>query len=441
MSAESFVLKFKEAFESSQQQMNGSAKLYPNEVRKTAFESFLQHGIPTTKNEEWKYINLFPFLSSEFSFVGNDEISKAFSDFIVNKLASIDSKFTLVLVNGKISKDFSKNLDSYPASFLNFDEYYLQQSEDFSQKFQSTIPTKNLMFENLSTALSSDGFVIEIGKKVQIEEPLYLLNFIDCSKENFVVPTRYMLKIGTFSNASMIEQTFTFGEHTSLSVPTSEIFVEDEAQFSILKIQNDVSNSLVIDSMSIAQKTSSVVTSTTVSYGSSLIRNNHRATHNGSNVHTNLFGLVLTQGKQLIDNHTEIDHATAHCSSTESYKQILADSSTVVFNGKVFVREQAQKTNAYQSNKTILLSDSATINSKPQLEIFADDVKCSHGATCGGIDEDAIFYLRSRGISPKDALSMLTFAFAEDVLMKIENESVKTTIENDIRSLLSNREN
>lgn len=441
MSAESFVLKFKEAFESSQQQMNGSAKLYPNEVRKTAFESFLQHGIPTTKNEEWKYINLFPFFSSDFAFAGNDEISKAFSDFIENKLASLHSKFSLVLVNGKISKEFSKNLDSYPALIVNIDEYYLQHSEDFTLKFQSTIPTKNLMFENLSTALSSEGFVIEIGKKVQIEEPLYVLNFIDCSNENFVVPSRYMLKLGTFSKASMIEQTFTFGEHTSLSVPTSEIFVEDEAQFSILKIQNDVSNSLVIDSMSIAQKTSSVVTSTTVSYGSSLIRNNHRATHNGSNVHTNLFGLVITQGKQLIDNHTEIDHATAYCSSTESYKQILADSSTVVFNGKVFVREQAQKTNAYQSNKTILLSDSATINSKPQLEIFADDVKCSHGATCGGIDEDAIFYLRSRGISPKDALSMLTFAFAEDVLMKIEDESVKTTIENDIRSLLSNREN
>jgi len=439
MSVDSFINGFKSTFESAHKALNGSAKLYPNVVRTSAFESFLNIGIPTTKNEEWKYVNLFPFFSSDFQFSSTQEISKEFATFIQESIETINPEYALIVVNGKILPQLCKNLDSYKGKIFGLDQYFIEFPEEFTTLFHSLHTSKNAIFENVATALSFDGFVLQFDKNVLIEEPLFIVNFIDSSTQNTVVPSRYIVKAGKFAQASIIEQTLTFGTNKSLTIVTSEVFVDEEANISLLKLQNDTRDSIVIDSMSVAQKSSSTVTSTTISYGSSLIRNNHRAVHNGTNIHTNLFGLAIAQDKQLIDNHTEIDHATAHCSSTESYKHILSDSSTVVFNGKVFVREQAQKTNAYQSNKTILLSDTATINSKPQLEIFADDVKCSHGATCGGIDEDAIFYLRSRGISTNDAMSMLTFAFAEDVIMNIENESVRTRIEEDLQTLLSNR--
>lgn len=439
MSVDSFVQNFKNRFETAQKTVNGSSKLYPNVVRANAFESFLKSGIPTTKNEEWKYVNLFPFFSKDFQFSTSQEISKEFATFINDSIESINPEFALVLVNGKILPQLCKNLDSYEGKIIGLDQYYIENPEEFTTSFQSLQLSPNTIFENVATALSFDGFVVQYDKKVVSEKPLFLLNFVDTTNNHIVIPTRYIVKAEKFSQASIIEQTLTFGPNTSLSIATSEVFVDEQANISIVKLQNDKQDSIVLDSMSIAQKSSSTVTSTTVSYGSSLIRNNHRAVHNGSNVYTNMFGLAIAQDKQVIDNHTEIDHATAHCSSTESYKHILSGSSTVVFNGKVFVREQAQKTNAYQSNKTILLSDTATINSKPQLEIFADDVKCSHGATCGGIDEDAIFYLRSRGISTTDAMTMLTFAFAEDILLNIENETVRTRIEEDLRTLLSNR--
>lgn len=439
MSVDSFVNNFKNTFETAQKALNGSATLYPNVVRTSAYESFLNTGIPTTKNEEWKYVNLFPFFSKDFQFSNSQEISKEFATYIKDSIETINPEFALVVVNGKILPQLSKNLDSYEGKILGLDQFYSENPEEFTSSFQTLHSTPNSIFEHVATALSFDGFVVQFDKKVVIYKPLFILNFIDTSAQHTVIPTRYVVKAEKFSQASIVEQTFTFGTNTSLSIATSELFVDEQANISIVKLQNDKKESIVLDSMSVAQKSSSTVTATTISYGSSLIRNNHRAVHNGSNIHTNMFGLALAQDKQLIDNHTEIDHATAHCSSTESYKHILSDSSTVVFNGKVFVREQAQKTNAYQSNKTILLSDTATINSKPQLEIFADDVKCSHGATCGGIDEDAIFYLRSRGISTKDAMSMLTFAFAEDIVMNIENESVRSRIEEDIKNLLSNR--
>lgn len=441
MSVDSFVSNFKNTFETAQKALNGSASSYPNVVRKSAYESFLKLGIPTTKNEEWKYVNLFPFFSNEFQFSTTQEISKEFATFIQDSIASINPHFAIVLVNGKVLPQFCKNLDTYTGKIFDLDSYHKEFPDEFTNSFDTLQNSQNAIFEHIATALSSNGFVLHYDKNIQIEEPLYLLNFIDSSQQNTVIPLRYVVKSSIFSKASIVEQSHTFGANKSLSISSSEIFVDKEANFSVVKVQNDSKESIVLDSMSIAQQSSSTVTATTISYGSSLIRNNHRAVHNGSNIHTNMFGLVIAQGKQVIDNHTEIDHATAHCSSTESYKHILTDSSTVVFNGKVFVREQAQKTNAYQSNKTILLSDTATINSKPQLEIFADDVKCSHGATCGGIDEDAIFYLRSRGISTKDAMSMLTFAFAEDVVMNIEQESLRTSIEEDIKTLLSKRDN
>jgi len=439
MSIESLQNVVQEQFELTQKNLNGSYDSFSNVIRRQEFERFLQLGIPTTKNEEWKYTNVFPFLRSDFSFPEQLELSNDFRIFIESTIQKVNPSFALVLVNGKISNGFSLNLDEYLGTIQDIDSYAKSNKEDFEKQFNSLCTDKNSAFSSLSTAFSQNGFVISFVKNVQISEPLYILNFIDSSTVSTIVPTRFLISASKFSKATIIEQSLTFGENQSIYIPTSEVFVDNQANISIVKIQNDKPNSMVVDSMYLHQNESSNASVCTISYGSSLIRNNHESIHNGPNIHTNLFGLAFAKNKQLIDNHTVVDHASAHCSSTELYKHILTDNSTVVFNGKVFVRDQAQKTNAYQSNKTILLSDNATINSKPQLEIFADDVKCSHGATCGGVDEDALFYLRSRGISSKDALSLLTYAFAEEILENVPVQSLKESIENDIRSFLSNK--
>jgi Fe-S cluster assembly protein SufD len=213
-----------------------------------------------------------------------------------------------------------------------------------------------------------------------------------------------------------------------LTNSVTEIFANKRAIVDYYKLQNDHLNASLIDNTYVQQKESSIASVNTFSFGGKLTRNNLEFTHNGERITSNLNGITIIEGKQHVDNHTLVHHKNENCESHEMYKGIYDDQSTGVFNGKVYVDRLAQKTNAYQQNDNVLIGDKATINAKPQLEIFADDVKCSHGCTIGQLDEKALFYLQSRGIPRKEAKAMLLFAFGNDVVTKIKIPALKSRI-------------
>ncbi len=218
----------------------------------------------------------------------------------------------------------------------------------------------------------------------------------------------------------MVETFITLGEQESFSSQVMEIVVEEDAVLGYYKIQNDGPRSHQVSTTHIRQTGKSYTYVVTISLDGGIVRNNTNVVLEAAHCEAHLYGLYFPQGNTHIDNHTVVDNVMPHCYSNELYKGILNDNATGVFNGKIYVRQQAQKTNAYQSNKNILLSGSASVNTKPQLEIFADDVKCSHGCTIGQLDETAMFYLRSRGLPDKMARSLLLHGFVMDILDKIK---------------------
>jgi Fe-S cluster assembly protein SufD len=232
------------------------------------------------------------------------------------------------------------------------------------------------------------------------------------------------------SSLTLIEKHYGTQNGKVFSTNTQEISLAENAQIHHYRIQAENENSFHFSNIEVQQNSNSNYTASTFTFGGALVRNNHHIRLNGKNAEANLNGLIIASHTNLIDNHTLIDHATPHCNSNEMYKGIANDKSSIVFNGKIMVRRDAQKTNAYQSSKNILLSDDATVNTKPQLEIFADDVKCSHGTSTGKVDEQALFYLKARGIGDVSARRLLLQAFAQELIDKIEIESLQEEVIN-----------
>ncbi|MEO6695213.1 MAG: Fe-S cluster assembly protein SufD, partial [Ignavibacteria bacterium] len=243
--------------------------------------------------------------------------------------------------------------------------------------------------------------------------------------ENYFSQPRNLILAEEGASVNVIEDYHTIGDKQSFTNAVTEIFCDKSSKVEHYKIQNDGDNSYHIGTSQVMQEKDSRFSNTTISWGGSITRNDLNSVFNDSNTECHFFGLYMLTGKQHVDNHTLADHKMPHCYSNELYKGILDDRSTGVFNGKIMVREDAQKTNAYQSNNNILLSDDATIYSKPQLEIFADDVKCSHGATTGQLNEEEMFYLQSRGISKDHARTLLLYAYASDVIDSVKVGELK----------------
>ena len=278
----------------------------------------------------------------------------------------------------------------------------------------------------LNNYFAQDGIAIEIEKNTQSNQTIQVLNYI--TEKNALVVTRNAIVIKEGASIELVMSYYAENETSSFSSHFTEITIENNAKLTLHKIQNEHSTNLTIASEEINQGKDSNVTLHTYTLNGGLVRNNVYANVNGQNSESNLYGIYLLNEKQHVDNHTTIDHQVAHCLSNELYKGVLSDQSTGVFNGKVFVRKDAQKINAFQSNANVLLSDLASMNSKPELEIYADDVKCSHGSTTGQIDEEALFYLRARGISEKNAKLLMIDAFIGEVIEKNTNERVKEKI-------------
>lgn len=274
-----------------------------------------------------------------------------------------------------------------------------------------------------------NGAFIEVADKVVVDKPIVLYFVGDSSAAKLSYQIRNLVVAGKFAEATVIEKFDTIGDNESFTNVVNEFSVDRNANVRYFKIENDSDQAYHVSNTHASQEGSSTFTANTIALNGAMVRNNLNIRLDGEGCESHMNGLYVLKGKTHVDNHTVVDHVKPNSYSNELYKGIMDDKSRGVFNGKIFVRQDAQKTNAFQSNKNVLLSDNATINTKPQLEIWADDVKCSHGCTTGQLDQDALFYLQARGIQKDKARAILLKAFASDVLENIDNEAIKDYLE------------
>jgi len=369
--------------------------------KKEILALFLANGFPTTKNEEWKYTSLKKIIADDYSI---NTVGKTISNIDINK-HSLGFKHKIIFVDGVLlTKPSIKNV-----SISDYSDFKPDGFDPIS---------------GLNYSLAKNGYTISVSDNSIINTPIEIL-FFNTVEKNFM-QYRNILSIGKNSEATFVEKIQNIDCNTSFINNFTRINCEKNSKIEYSKVQNNTSSSRLIDSMNIYQKQDSVCSINTLIFGGEFIRNNLDFEQNGQNTESNMNGISVLNNSQLADNHTFVDHKSANCRSNEMYKGVYLDSSRGVFNGKIMVRQDSQKIDAFQANNTLLLSENATINSKPQLEIYADDVKCSHGCTIGQLDESALFYMRSRGIKIKEAQALLTYAFASEAINNINVEEVAT---------------
>ena len=396
-------------------------------TRLQAIKNFEKEGFPTKKDEEWKYTSLKSILKKDLGlFPATDDTIgfKDIKDYILNDIES----YTLIFIDGVFNSFLSDTTHDdcdvcVLSSALTRPKYKMIVDNYFN-----TIAKDNNSLAELNTAFTKEGAFINIPKNTIVQKPIQILNFSTGKESEVMLQPRNLVVVGENSHVQIIERHQNLSKNTTLTNSVTEIFVHKRAIVDFYKIQDDTKNSSMIDSTFVSQKQQSVASVHTYSFGGKITRNNLEFYHEGEHITSNLNGISILHDKQHVDNHTLVNHKYPNCESHELYRGIYDDKSTGVFNGKVLVQQAAQKTNAFQQNNTILISDGATINAKPQLEIFADDVKCSHGCTIGQLDESALFYMQSRGIPKKEAKALLLFAFGNDVVEKIKIPQLKSRI-------------
>jgi len=387
-----------------------------------AAHSFLTQGIPTTKHEEWKYTNVSKLATTEFEFSAiNNTLKK---DDLKEMKITADAVI-VVVENGIINKEAS-SMETLPKGIHIGSIHDMLENAEVKKHFLQHADYKTEPFVALNTATFSDAVCIIADANVEMETPIQLMMVNTCNEYNAYIPIRVLVVADKNASIHVVETFSTKGNNTTAFVnAVSEVVVADNAKVNYVKLQDESANTTHINYHRVAMARDSYQHLTTLSLGGGLIRNNLNIRLGDINGTAYLNGLTLARNTQLVDHHTVVDHAMPHCYSNELYKNLIDDKAQGVFNGKIFVRKDAQKTNAFQSNKNLLLSNDATMNAKPQLEIFADDVKCSHGATTGQLDDDALFYLRARGIGEDAARALLNHAFAADVIEGIAHEGIK----------------
>ena len=387
--------------------------------RKAALEKFLQTGFPTKKDEEYKYTNLREITEKDYNFFPSEHhnITKEQLD----ELHLGEEHFDwIVFINGELHKELSK-ISIENVEFLSF-RHALNDAnhKEVFENYFNRLANQDNAFVNLNTAYARDGFFMKVPKNVVIERPIHVFYLSQNQEENTFYSTRNLLIADEGSKVEIIESHHNFDSGFVFTNSVTEIFAGKNAKADWHKLQNDNDTSYLIDHTFAKQERDSLATVNTFSFGGKLVRNNLDFIHNGENINSFMNGITIIGKEQFVDHHTAVHHNKPNCESYQNYKGIFKDKSHGVFNGKVFVDKIAQKTNAYQQNNNVLLSEGATIDTKPQLEIFADDVKCSHGCTVGQLNEDALFYLRARGISKKEAQALLLYAFANDAMQNID---------------------
>ncbi len=397
-----------------------------NPVRSQAIKDFESTGFPTKKDENWKYTSLNSILKHDYSVFPKKEDAIDYKDIKKYLIHDIDT-YKLVFIDGIYSSHLSQTTHDkidvcLMSSALNKEKY----KPVIENYFNKIAPKSSL--NSLNTAFAREGAFIHIHKNKMADKPIQIINFSTGNETSLLLQPRNLIVADENSHVQIIERHQSLTDHPVLTNSVTEIFAEKRAIVDYYKIQNDKSSASLIDNTFIEQKGETEVSVHTFSFGGKLTRNNLNFYQKGERINSILKGVTIIEDKQHVDHNTLVHHIEPNCESHQDYKGIFGDSSTGVFNGKVLVEKEAQKTDAYQANNNILADDKATINSKPQLEIFADDVACSHGCTIGQLDEEALFYLQSRGIPRKEARGLLMYAFANNVLESVKIPEVKSRI-------------
>jgi len=403
-----------------------------NSLRKNAKNDFDSSEFPTKKNEEWKYTSVSPILKHEFipsPLLANE--NKILDEIDSYKIPNLETHL-LVFINGIFDPNLS-SIGKLPDGVI-VDSFYnqTQLNSEFIKKYISMNGGRDNSFNLLNNSFTYDGLVVYLPKNKLIEEPIHVLNIAISDESKTLIQPRNLIIAEEHSEAKIITEYIGLTEIEYFTNILTEISVDENANVTFYKIQNETNDAFHIDKTDIIQKESSVFNHFSLSFGGKIARNDINTKLDGENIELHLYGLYLGNEDQHIDHHTFIDHAKPNCESNELYKGILDDKARGVFSGKILVNQIAQKTNAFQSNKSVLLSNDASIDAKPQLEIYADDVKCSHGATVGKLDEQAFFYIRSRGVPEESARSMLIRAFVDDVVSEIKINPLKEKVNHTI---------
>jgi Fe-S cluster assembly protein SufD len=398
-----------------------------HDVRVQALKNFENKGFPTKKEEAWKYTSLNAILKNDFSVFPKQENAIEFKEVKKYFLHEIDT-YKVVFIDGVFSSFLSSTTHDgidvcLMSSALNKPKYKMVIDNYFNQ-----IASKDESLTSLNTAFANEGAYINIPKSKVADKPIEIMYFSTDKEAALLVQPRNLIIVGENSHVQIIERHQSLNENAVLTNSVTEIFAQKRAIVDYYKIQNDNLEANLIDNTYVSQKMESTVSVNTFSFGGNLTRNNLNFYHYGERIVSHLNGITIIGDNQHVDHYTLVRHEQPNCESHQDYKGIFSDRSTGVFNGKIFVEKEAQKTNAFQKSNNILLSDKATINAKPQLEIFADDVKCSHGCTIGQLDESAMFYMQQRGIPKKEAKALLMYAFSNDVIESIKIPELKKRI-------------
>lgn len=399
---------------------------YVHDIRSKAIQTFEDKGFPSKKDEDWKYTSLNRILKEDYTVFPKQEYDIEYRDIKKYLIHDIDS-YKIVFIDGKYSSHLSETTHDgmdicLTSAALSKPKYHLI----IENYFNKIAPKDSLT--SLNTAFSSEGAYIHIPKNKLVQKPIQILHFSTGNESATMLQPRNLIIVDENSHVQIIERHQSLTENPVLTNSVTEIFTNKRAIVDYYKVQNDNQNASLIDNTFIKQKQESICSVHTFSFGGKLTRNNLRFFQHGERINSILKGITIVGDKQHVDHSTLVQHIEPNCESHQDYKGIFGDNAVGVFNGKVIVEKEAQKTNAFQTNNNILLNDKATINTKPQLEIFADDVKCSHGCTIGQLDENALFYLRARGIPKKEAKALLMYAFANNVLESVKIPKLKQRI-------------
>lgn len=414
------------AFETLEKSVTGTDTPFLRRLRSAGIARFDQLGFPSPRDEEWRFTPLASLYQQQFAPAGSKHGLTLKN--VQKKLLSLPEVHRIVCLDGMVEPELVQTTPLPPGcTVLSLQQAIKSKPELVEAALARQASFETNCFVALNTAFIQDGVFIHLAKECVVKQPIHLA-FVESGTGRMTFP-RILVIAERHSQATIIETHQTLGDQADFSAIVSEYVVAEEARLDHYHLNEVHKRSFHFAIQHARQARGSHFRSHAFTLGGGLVRNDLFAHLAAENCECTMNGLYRADGSRLIDNHTTIDHAMPHCNSHEVYKGIIADHGKGVFNGKIFVRQDAQKTDAKQTNQTLLLSPDATIDTKPQLEIFADDVKCTHGATVGQLDAEMLFYLRSRGLGKDEAQAILTYAFANDIIGKVEVESLRNTLE------------
>lgn len=426
---------FEARFLNFEKSLNGESQRQWHEVRKKNIRQLVKTGFPSVKSEEYKYTNLVKPLQ-KFIDGGVNELVYSVEEIDAFIKKDVEAN-VLVFVNNVFSPKNSNIISPSEEIVIKpLSQAFLENGADLRGFGHEVIP--NDPFSMLNRSFAHEGCFIKVPKNITVSVPV-ILYFISGKDDQllFTQPHNFFL-VEENAEVSVIESFKSSNTNSSFTNSFTRIEVKQDARVKHAKLEIDLGNDYHVGTTEVVQEKASVFTNTTITFGGKMVRNNLNISIEGENAEANMYGLFVLNEDQHADNHSTVDHRVPNAISNELYKGIMDDQSKGVFNGKIYVRQDAQKTNAFQQNNNILLSDEANIYTKPQLEIWADDVKCSHGATTGKLDEHQLFYLMTRGIDEKSAKAILLQAFASEVIEKIGISELEGFLEVKLRERLTN---